>query len=297
MTCTPASGSAPGQTVVAVDTSGLAQGTHSGAVVLASPEAFNSPIQIPVTLTLQASEQAVLAVSPSSLTFAARPGDAPPGPQWLQVKNLGAGSMPFAVDCPQAWLSCTPTTGVADATITVSVDPTGLADGTYTGTLVATADAIDSPQQVTVTLIVGVVVNRPPPVPGLHAPADGALIDTPNPELTIVSVEDPDGDPVSYSIEIYVAGSGTPIETIDDIPGQADFTTAKPEEALGNGTYLWRARATDDQGLASEWSDTRSFTVEASSSGCGCSSSGRGRSGLVLLLLSLGLAVFSRRRS
>ncbi|MDB6086160.1 MAG: hypothetical protein JWN43_4041, partial [Gammaproteobacteria bacterium] len=52
LTVTPASGTAPSTLTASANTAGLAPGTYSGAISIASPGAKNTPQQIPVTLTV-----------------------------------------------------------------------------------------------------------------------------------------------------------------------------------------------------------------------------------------------------
>jgi WD40 repeat protein len=101
--------------------------------------------------------------------------------------------------------------------------------------------------------------NRPPAVPELLAPADGATV-SPAPTLR-VRLSDPDGDQVQAVIEIY---SGTDkVRTLETgfvaSGSEASVAVDPPLEA---GNYTWRARARDSAGNASDWSNTRAFTVQ-----------------------------------
>jgi WD40 repeat protein len=101
--------------------------------------------------------------------------------------------------------------------------------------------------------------NRPPAVPELLAPADGATV-SPAPTLR-VRLSDPDGDQVQAVIEIY---SGTDkvrtLETGFVASGSEASVAVDPPLTAGN--YTWRARARDSAGNASDWSSPRAFTVE-----------------------------------
>jgi WD40 repeat protein len=101
--------------------------------------------------------------------------------------------------------------------------------------------------------------NRPPAVPELVAPADGATV-SPAPTLR-VRLTDPDNDPVQAVIEISDAsGVVRTLETGFVASGsEASVSVDPPLEA---GDYTWRARARDSAGNASEWSNTRTFTVQ-----------------------------------
>ena len=103
-----------------------------------------------------------LAVAPSGLTFSAVEGAAAPPAQSLSVTNTGGGTLSFSTSDDASWLAATPAGGTAPASVSVSVNPAGLARGTYTGTVRVTAGGADgSPRDVPVTLTVA------PPATGL----------------------------------------------------------------------------------------------------------------------------------
>ena len=132
---------------------GLAAGTHTGTVTIAAAGATGSPKTVAVTLTLTAPAPPALAVTPSSLGFSATQGGAAPPSQPLSVTNTGGGSLAFTVSDDAAWLSASPTSGSANATVNVSANPAGLAAGTYTGTVTVNAGAAGT-RTVAVTLAV-----------------------------------------------------------------------------------------------------------------------------------------------
>ena len=68
LNATPASGTTPGSIQVAVNGSALAVGQYNGTVTITSTGAGGSPIAVPVVLNVVPS--AVLAATPTSLTFA-----------------------------------------------------------------------------------------------------------------------------------------------------------------------------------------------------------------------------------
>ena len=162
LTVSPTSGAAPKDLTVAVDTSGLAAGTYTATITIDGGGVSGSPRTIPVTLTLNPPSPPVLAITPSSLTFAATVGGAAPPTQAVTVSNTGGGTLTFTASKDQPWLSVSPASGSAPGTVNVGVDPTGLAAGTYTGTATITAaGATGSPKTVAVTFTVT------PPASGL----------------------------------------------------------------------------------------------------------------------------------
>jgi WD40 repeat protein len=101
--------------------------------------------------------------------------------------------------------------------------------------------------------------NRPPAVPDLLEPADGATV-SPTPTLR-VRLSDPDGDQVQAVIEVY---RGTDkVRTLETgFVASGSEASVSVDPSLTAGSYTWRARARDSAGNASEWSSARAFTVE-----------------------------------
>ena len=100
-------------------------------------------------------------MTPASLTFRYKIGDALPAAQTLQIKSTGSAfNFTAAVTVarpPNAnWLTISSTAGTTPANIKVYVNPTGLAAGVYQASIDITAmAATNSPQSVVVVLDVG----------------------------------------------------------------------------------------------------------------------------------------------
>ena len=102
-----------------------------------------------------AAQPAVLAVAPSSLAFSGTAGAANPAAKTLSVTNTGGGSLVFTASDDAPWLSVTPASGSAPRDLSVSVDTTGLAAGSYSATVTVTSSGTSgSPKQIPVTLTV-----------------------------------------------------------------------------------------------------------------------------------------------
>jgi hypothetical protein len=69
LTATPASGTTPGSISVTVNPTGLAAGTYTGTVSVASAGAANSPRTVAVTFTVTAAALPNLTLSPTTLSF------------------------------------------------------------------------------------------------------------------------------------------------------------------------------------------------------------------------------------
>jgi len=152
LTATPASGTTPGTLSVAVNPSGLAAGTYNGTITVTASSAANSPQTVAVTLTVTAPAPPNLTLSPATLSFAFQIGGTTPAARNVAVASSGA-ALSYSVASSATWLTATPASGTTPGTLSVAVNPSGLAAGTYNGTITVTASsAANSPQTVAVTL-------------------------------------------------------------------------------------------------------------------------------------------------
>ncbi len=160
----PASGSTPGNLSVSVNPSGLAAGTYMGNVTITSGGASNSPKTVPVTFTVTAASTPSLTVSPLSVSFSYQTGGASPAAQTVNLSSTS--TLSYTASASPGWLSVTPGSGSTPGSLSVSVNPSGLAAGTYTGTVTVTAaGASNSPQKIAVNLA---VTGTPPSNPSLN---------------------------------------------------------------------------------------------------------------------------------
>jgi hypothetical protein len=153
---TPATGSAPGSMNIAVAPAGLGPGTYTGAVTVSADGVANSPQAVFVTLTVSSKPAPKLAVSPISMSFTAQAGGKPPAGQTIAMISTGeAFGFKVTTGSSAAWLTATPGDGLTPGSITVSVNPSGLAAGTYNSSVsIAATEAGNSPLVVPVTLVV-----------------------------------------------------------------------------------------------------------------------------------------------
>src|SRR5207244_8111458 len=130
LSATPASGSTPGSLSVSVNPSGLAAGTYNGTISVAATGAGNSPRTVAVALTVTAAPPPSpnLSTTPSSLNFAFQIGSANPAAQNVSVSSSGP-ALNYNVSTSTAWLSATPASGSTPGSLSVSVNPSGLAAG------------------------------------------------------------------------------------------------------------------------------------------------------------------------
>jgi uncharacterized protein (TIGR03437 family) len=156
LSVSPSSGSTPANVSISVNPAGLGAGTYSGSVTISSTGASNSPQSISITLTVSATP--ALTISQATLGFSYQLGGAAPSGQNVSVGSSGAAlafSASATTNSGGNWLSVTPSSGTTPANLSVSVNPAGLAAGTYFGNVTITsAGAANSPQSISVTLAV-----------------------------------------------------------------------------------------------------------------------------------------------
>jgi len=148
LSVTPASGGTSGSASVAVSTTGLAAGAYSGSVTITAAGSTGSPMTVPVTLNVTSP---TLTVSPTSLSFAHQIGGVAPAAQTLAIS--GVATLYTITASGGTWLSVTPGSGGTSGSASVSVNTTGLAAGTYSGSVtILAAGSTGSPMTVLVTL-------------------------------------------------------------------------------------------------------------------------------------------------
>lgn len=158
----PLSGASNSQTVtVSVNTTNLTPATYTATITVSSSNADNSSQIIAVTYTV-APPSPHLQVNLASMSFnAIQNGTLPVGKTFL-ITNTGGGTLNWSVSDNNAlWLDQNPVSGNNNSqTVTVSVNTTNLAPGTYTATItVSSSNADNSPQ----TIAVDYVVSPAPP--------------------------------------------------------------------------------------------------------------------------------------
>jgi uncharacterized protein (TIGR03437 family) len=151
---------------VFVNPSTLTPGVYTGAVTINAPGASSSPQIVSVNLTV--STAAAMSVSYTSLNFAYQSGGALPQSQAVTLSSSGA-PLTFTATTTTfsggGWLQVAPNSGTTPASISVSVIPTGLLPGTYSGAItVAATGASNSTATINVTLTVSGVQQPTAPV-------------------------------------------------------------------------------------------------------------------------------------
>jgi hypothetical protein len=178
---------------VGVSNAGLAAGTYAANIRFDVPGAANSPVNVPVTLTVKPSP---IVPNPTSLSFSTLTGGTNPVSQPLTVTNAGDSPLVLGFSDDAAWLdiSSTPVTVAPGTTVTrpVIVNNTGLALGTYNATIMVKE--------------VGEVLHRTVPVTLTVKPNPPVI--SVNPSTLSVSAEVDGRNPAPVRLTISNTGGG-----------------------------------------------------------------------------------------
>ncbi|MCC6585801.1 MAG: hypothetical protein IT168_03705 [Bryobacterales bacterium] len=132
----PTTGQTPSNVTVNINPAGLAPGSYQGSVVFLSEGSKIAGALVSVKLTVTGT--ATVSATPTSLRFDAASSSAKPPSQTVSVTSNF--NIPIAVAVTGGgWLEAAPVNGTTPVTVTVSVNPAGLAIGSYSGTVTLTA--------------------------------------------------------------------------------------------------------------------------------------------------------------
>lgn len=126
-------GTTPASITVSVNPADLAPGSYTGSLSIQSPTA--GQVSVPVTLAVSSAN--TLRVTPTSLGFSHRLGSNPPPSQIIRVtSNIAAAQFTTSARISSgSWLSVTPSNGSTPTDVAVTVDPSLLSIGDYTGAI------------------------------------------------------------------------------------------------------------------------------------------------------------------
>jgi hypothetical protein len=204
----------------------LEEGVFDATLVLASPDARNSP----VTVTVQAVvtlDHPIIMLSSTALEFEVEAADAPPTPVPIQVTNRGGGvlsnlSAMILYLGGGGWLSADLAGATAPTEMLVQPDPSGLSPGTYIAAIrVSGPGAINTPLSLDVTL----TVKLGPVSPG-HSTASVPDGRSGDPTILVVQARDKGGNPLS-------SGGATVVVTVRGANAAGPMTATD----VGDGTY------------------------------------------------------------
>jgi len=142
---------------------------------------------------------------PDHLSFSCTIDGTPPADQQFEIWRVGTGTLAWTVSDDVSWLSLAPLSGSSDGEhdlVTVSVNPSGLSAGQYSGTITIEAPGADNTPQ---TIPVDLTVSDSIAYSIGFAPASFSF--------TSVVGHDP---PAGQQLEIWRVGTGTMSWTVSD---------------------------------------------------------------------------------
>lgn len=134
------SGNTPDKFAINYNTSALAPGVYSDSIQVTSAQAANSPVWVKVNMTINAVAK-FLDVSPDSLQFSAQEGGANPASQSFAVTETGGFVIAYNLSETASWINLNKAGGNTPDSVSVSIDITGLAPGTYIDSVQALSGA------------------------------------------------------------------------------------------------------------------------------------------------------------
>jgi hypothetical protein len=237
LTLSPVSGTNSGSVSANVNLTGLAAGAYNAIVTVT---ASGVPAKaLPVTLTITATTAgATIGFSPTSLTFTGAVGGTNPSAKPISISNTGGGTLSWTASDNAAWLGLSPVSGTNSGVVTASVNMTGLAAGTYNGTITITGSgSTNSPQQI---------------------PASFTLTATTAGTATLTWNASTESDLTGYKV-YRGTGSGTYGAPLATLP---KTTTNYTATGLQNGTtYFFVITAYDSAGNESTYSNEVSKSI------------------------------------
>jgi uncharacterized protein (TIGR03437 family) len=186
LSVTSAAGITPVSLKVYANPTGLPAGNYTATITISAPGAATTSVAVPVTLQV-GDPPGTLTASTASLNFSYVTGGAAPSAQPVVLMTSGGALTASIAVSGGSWLKAAPSGSIAlvglPGTVSVTVDPTGLAPGAYTGKVTfASASAANKSIAVNVTL--NVTAGAPTIAAGGVWPP-GVLVASPATTITI----------------------------------------------------------------------------------------------------------------
>ncbi len=153
LTVTPPNGTTHGTLYITANPTGLATGTYNGSISITSAGASNSPQVVPVTLVVSGGTAGTIRLSTTNIAFFWERGEGQPSTRNIRVRSSGGPVNFTAATFGADWLSVSPSGGSTPGAISISVNPSALAQGKYTGQVQVTPSG-GSPLNISVLLVV-----------------------------------------------------------------------------------------------------------------------------------------------
>lgn len=231
----PTAGETPRIVSVVVDTSRLGVGTYRGTIRVRPTGNAGGTVLVPVTAVV--TPVSVLNIAQRQLTFNG------PGSQSLSIASTGTPLNFTATTSGGAWLTVEPASGITPGFLNIGTNASGLAPGTYNGTVTVTPSNGGDPIQIAVTFNVSAgqpaitgVTNAASFAPGAIAPGELVTIFGSNlgPTQLISGTYDSAGRLATSVSNVQVQFDGISAPIIHTVAGQV--TTIVPFGVFGRTT-------------------------------------------------------------
>ncbi len=145
---------------------------------------------------------------------------------------------------------------------TWAVEPALAEDQAFTWSARASDGELFGPWSAPAAFRVDAVIE-PPTAPLPLLPAEGSVVGERRPTLVVENATSPDGLSLTYTFELEAVaadGSVTPVDRAEGVAEAPQTTAFAPSVDLTDGSYQWRARASDPH-QNGPWSSTSRFSV------------------------------------
>ncbi len=146
-------------------------------IAVVNAKGKTGPVQTVSVVTPEGVPIPTMVISRERFNFTYIMGASPPPSQTLRIGNSGAGSLNWTATDDAEWLTCNPPSAMGNAVVTILIDPTGLAVGTYNATItISDLLATNSPQTIAVYLTVKNSTQDQLPFGSFDTPADNSTV-------------------------------------------------------------------------------------------------------------------------
>lgn len=265
--------SGPGGFDSLVDTGPLTAGCYCAAVTTFGDPDYNGTGQ---TSTGRYALRLEMGNRPAVLRIRKGTTEVPAAPAILQVNEdeTLVLSLSYADADGDAVTPTFSHTDNASSAVTTGSLTLGASSGEYTWTP-GMAEVSGSPYTLTlqgveaeftmsksITIVVN-AVNDPPTVPVPMSPIGGAVLAVTTPMLVFGNATDPEGDALSYDLEVYYDDPNSALAQNQTVSETAGGTTSWTTGAIAENTRVyWRVRANDGNGGLSQWSPFAEFLID-----------------------------------
>ena len=236
LSAAPTSGQGPASITVSVNVAGLQPGNYSGAITVSEVRGNSATASVSLQIT------SGITLTPSTLNFVGQVGGSNPSGQALLVNYPSGITTPptwkvnVSTSSGGNWLSVSPQSGQGSGTLTVTVNISGLAAGSFSGN-VTVIDAAGSTATAIITLqnILPPAIALTPTTLSFSGQSGGP---NPAPQTTLVTNPGGGGAPGSWTVTVSTANGGNWLSASpSSSAGIGQVTVSVNIAGLAGGTY------------------------------------------------------------